>query len=57
MNRNRLWRMALEQLKLSKAAGEEYRRKAAWTYLQMAMRKPANTWTDTPPRVTVGGAA
>ena len=29
---------------------------AAWTYLQMAMGKPAMDWTRTPPRVTVGAA-
>ena len=57
MHRNHLWRMAVEQLKLSKQEGEEYRRISAWTYLQMAMRKPANSWTRTPPRVTIGGEA
>ena len=57
MHRNRLWNMALEQMKASKCKGEEYRRIVAWTYLQMAMKKPANKWTRTPPRVTVGGTA
>ncbi|MBM1817187.1 hypothetical protein JQW92_18235 [Sulfitobacter pseudonitzschiae] len=31
-----------------------WRTAAAWKYLQMAMGKPANRWTDTPPRTTVG---
>ena len=33
----------------------QYRTDAAWKYLQMAMGKPSMAWTNTPPRVTVGG--
>lgn len=35
----------------------DWRTQTAWTYLQMAMGKPSNDWTITPPRVTTGGAA
>lgn len=57
MNRNRLWHMALDALKAGKRTGEGYHQVVAWTYLQMAMGKPASQWNRVPPRVTVGAAS